>query len=212
MSGDNRSSRTTRLRPAERRRQIIAACLEVIGEQGFAATSMREIARQSGISVGTLLHHFEDKKAVLQGCIELIMEQAAASAEETLTGPGTPLERLDRLIDYWVMSKESDLHWRVYMAFWNEAIFDPDTESALLDGGILWDRLVSSCVRAAIETGEIAPGDPDRIGKTLSTMMSGVAIHVQARLGRWNRDEAAEICREFLRGGGLRELGSEPSG
>jgi AcrR family transcriptional regulator len=203
---DVRDAGRVRFKSAERRRQIVAACVEVIVRQGFSATSMRQIAKQSGISVGTLLHHFKDKRELLQECIAYIMDGAAQNAEQILTGPGTPLERLDRLIDYWVVSAESDAHWRVYMAFWNEAIFDTDTESAILDGNIIWDRLVASCVRGAIEAGEIADGDPERIGKTLSTMMCGLAIHVQARLGRWDRSGGGEICREFLRGSGRRAL------
>lgn len=58
-----------RVRGDERRKRILAAAIEVFGEQGYRGTSLREIARRVGISDAGLLHHFGSKTALLAATI-----------------------------------------------------------------------------------------------------------------------------------------------
>ncbi|MEF9988292.1 MAG: TetR/AcrR family transcriptional regulator [Christensenella sp.] len=57
--------------------KIITAALEIYHQEGYDSLSMRRIAEISGLSVGTVYTHFEDKEAlmaqVLAGEIEQIM-------------------------------------------------------------------------------------------------------------------------------------------
>lgn len=57
--------------------KIINAALEIYHEEGYDSLSMRRIAEVSGLSVGTVYTHFDDKEAllaqVLAGEIEQIM-------------------------------------------------------------------------------------------------------------------------------------------
>lgn len=50
---------------AERRREILDAALAVFGRSGYRAGSIREIAEAVGMSQAGLLHHFENKDALL---------------------------------------------------------------------------------------------------------------------------------------------------
>lgn len=58
--------------------KIISAALEIYHQEGYDSLSMRRIAEVSGLSVGTVYTHFEDKEAllaqVLAGEIEQIMQ------------------------------------------------------------------------------------------------------------------------------------------
>lgn len=54
-----------RLSPAERRVQIIEAARTLFAEGGLAQVSMRNIARQVGITQAAIYQHFEDKDAIL---------------------------------------------------------------------------------------------------------------------------------------------------
>lgn len=49
---------------------IIAAAVELIGEDGFKAATMRKIARQSGIGDATIYNYFPTKEAILYGYYE----------------------------------------------------------------------------------------------------------------------------------------------
>lgn len=50
--------------------KALDAALHLFSNQGFGGTSMREIAEESGLSVGNLYHHFESKEAMFQRLLD----------------------------------------------------------------------------------------------------------------------------------------------
>jgi AcrR family transcriptional regulator len=95
LSPARRGARTAR-RPQARgvatRRRLLAAAERRFGAHGYEASSMQDIAEAAGVGVGTLYHHFPDKRALLLALIddwgdrELARERAAGVAERYL-GP-----------------------------------------------------------------------------------------------------------------------------
>ena len=53
-------------RAADRPREICAAALDVFARKGFAAARLDEIARQAGVSKGTLYLYFKSKEELFQ--------------------------------------------------------------------------------------------------------------------------------------------------
>src|SRR3954463_4288194 len=51
-------------------RKVRNAALALFSRQGYRATSMRQIATRSGLSVGNLYHHFGSKETIFQGLID----------------------------------------------------------------------------------------------------------------------------------------------
>ena len=47
------------------RRRMIAGAAEAIGTQGAAAMSLRDLAREAGVPLGSTYHHFPGGKAQL---------------------------------------------------------------------------------------------------------------------------------------------------
>ncbi|HUW41332.1 MAG TPA: TetR/AcrR family transcriptional regulator [Rectinemataceae bacterium] len=50
-------------------RRIIEAAMEVFGEQGFQATTLKDIAAGAGISTGSIYTYFKDKEALFQAAV-----------------------------------------------------------------------------------------------------------------------------------------------
>lgn len=50
--------------------QALEAALELFSSQGFGATSMRQIATRSGLSMGNLYHHFANKEAIFKQLLD----------------------------------------------------------------------------------------------------------------------------------------------
>lgn len=76
--------------------QIRSKALQLFAERGFAQVSMRELALHSGISAGSLYHHFASKEQLLfeliEACYDDLHEMFALS--ET----GAPMQRLQALV------------------------------------------------------------------------------------------------------------------
>ena len=46
--------------------RIMDACLELFSRQGFAATSVNQIAKEAGVSKGLIYNYFESKEALIK--------------------------------------------------------------------------------------------------------------------------------------------------
>jgi AcrR family transcriptional regulator len=51
------------------RRQVLDAALDLFSQQGYRATSVRDIAEKAEVSTGNLYHHFPDKEAIFNGLL-----------------------------------------------------------------------------------------------------------------------------------------------
>lgn len=65
---------------------VLDAALDLFSSQGYGATSMRQIADNSGISVGNIYHHFGNK--------ERIFEQLLEQYWEVVLDPDLPLNKI----------------------------------------------------------------------------------------------------------------------
>jgi AcrR family transcriptional regulator len=67
---------------AVRRRQLAASAQIVLMREGVARTSLRAIAEEAGIPLGTLQYVFPSKELLLRAVIEEVVEQIAALLKE----------------------------------------------------------------------------------------------------------------------------------
>lgn len=79
----------------ERRAQIVDAAVLVFAEKGFDGASMRDIAREVGVTEGLLYHYFESKEQLLHACWS---ERGWQAHMERILGrsDGVPLDRVLR--------------------------------------------------------------------------------------------------------------------
>ena len=63
---ENRASRPNKFE--ERRKELAAAALAALAENGYANTSLRDIAARSGFALGTLHYYFADKVDLISYC------------------------------------------------------------------------------------------------------------------------------------------------
>ena len=59
-----------RMRPAERREQILAAALSLIAVSGYDGVSLEDFANAAGITKAGLLHYFSSKEHLLVAVLE----------------------------------------------------------------------------------------------------------------------------------------------
>jgi AcrR family transcriptional regulator len=81
----------------ETRQRIVQATFALHGEQGIAATSMKQIAARAGVSIGTVYHHFPTYENAIQACGTYAMATAPLPTAALFTGLETVEERIERL-------------------------------------------------------------------------------------------------------------------
>ncbi len=61
---------TTEFEKAQRREKLLDAAIEIFFQKGFHATRLEDIAKQAGLSKGTLYLYFENKESIFLALIE----------------------------------------------------------------------------------------------------------------------------------------------
>jgi AcrR family transcriptional regulator len=115
----------------------IAAAREMLIEGGIAAVQINPLAGRLGVTRGGFYWRFRNRQDLLD---QLLLDWEGSNAQhflDRLAEPGTPSERLDRLIDMWIEERQ----------------FDPKLEAAIRQWGQI-DEAVRERVRA-VDLGRI---------------------------------------------------------
>lgn len=91
---DTEDGRSTRWR--HRRSELLDAVVDCMCREGLADLSVREIARQIGVSAPTLLHHFDSKEALLASALVAVQADDLSQLSNAFAGC-TAAEGLERL-------------------------------------------------------------------------------------------------------------------
>jgi AcrR family transcriptional regulator len=68
------------------RTRLYETAIELIGERGYAATTLREVATRAGVSPGLLYRYFPNKRAVVLALYDELSDAFAREAEQLPTG------------------------------------------------------------------------------------------------------------------------------
>jgi AcrR family transcriptional regulator len=83
---------------AEREAQIVGAATEVFGAQGFAATSVADVAARAGISKPLIYQYFGSKEGLFTACLHRAGGMLADEIERIARGDAVGLERALRTL------------------------------------------------------------------------------------------------------------------
>lgn len=77
-----------------RRRQIVAAAVEVIADVGYGKASLARIARQAGISKGVISYHFDGKDELMREVVIQLFVSGAEYMGPQIAAATTPADQL----------------------------------------------------------------------------------------------------------------------
>ena len=127
MPGQNRDTIARRQvdKFAERRDQLAAAALQTLAEQGYANTSLRDIAQRSEFSHGVLHYYFADKFELIMYCVRQYKAECVTrydSIVATAVGPDQ-LRRGFGAAMAATLVEDATLH-RLWYDLRNQSLFD----------------------------------------------------------------------------------------
>ena len=82
-------------RQDNRRAQLLDAAAKLFGEQGFHATSMRDIAKAVGMLSGSIYYHFDSKDEMLLAVYEEGVRRVATAVADAVARETAPWARLE---------------------------------------------------------------------------------------------------------------------
>ncbi len=165
--------------PVERRREVAEAVWRVVRRDGLDRASVRGVAREAGLSMGSLRHYFAAQSELLDFTLRMIIERIdrriAALPEEA--DPRLRAERV--LVEVLPMDAERAAENEVWLAFTARALVDPGLRAIREQAH---DRLRGGCrdlVRSLLP--DEADHDVDRETDRLHALVDGLAVHAATR-------------------------------
>lgn len=73
---------------------LLTTAAKLFHEQGYDATSLRDIARRAGVPVGSLYYHFPSKEELFEAVYEEAIHRLTALVEAAVSEANTPADRL----------------------------------------------------------------------------------------------------------------------
>ncbi len=87
---------------AARRREILAAALELIQDKGYARMTIEDVLARTQMSKGALYHYFRSKSALLEGIVDAMGEDAVRVLQAIVDDPA--LGAIDKMQAYFAQS------------------------------------------------------------------------------------------------------------
>ncbi len=140
----------------ERRQQIVRAAIKLFSEQGYYSTTIQNIAREAGISVGLIYQYFRDKDDVLFLTLKLVLETYEREIPAALEGVEHPLERLCVALGAYCRVVDK-LREATVLTYRSTKSLRADRRVFIKDGEIRTNRLLEACLRACIAAGHVRP-------------------------------------------------------
>jgi AcrR family transcriptional regulator len=172
-----------RLVDAEQRRAAIAeAVWTVIRRDGLQRASVRNVAREAGLSMGSLRHYFSTQSELLCFAMELVGDRARArvGALAPAADPRRTAERL--LFELVPLDDERRAESEVWLAYTGHALVDPDQRAIHQR---IHDQLHGACVTAItlLAGAGLTPAglDVSLEATRLHALLDGLAVHAVMR-------------------------------
>jgi AcrR family transcriptional regulator len=180
------------------RAALVAAGRRLFGRDGFAATSVEDLAREARVTTGALYHHFPNKTALFETVFEALHAEMLEASLRAAAGAADELESLS-------------LGFEAFLG----AVLDPEVRQILitdapavlgqarfteLDERYAFTPIVAA-LRAASAAGQLEVEDPETIARLLlgALVRGGMLIASSAEPGR-TRDAVARAFRALLAG------------
>ncbi|WP_075290113.1 transcriptional regulator BetI [Pararhizobium arenae] len=155
-----------------RRRALVDAALQVIGDQGTLSVTMSDIARKAGVSPALAHHYFGSKEQLLTETIRFLLRQLRQDTVRALQAAELPRDRISAIIR---VSFQADQFApetiAAWLAFYSEAQRSEATRRLLvIYARRLHSNLVDSLKRLC------SADDAHRIAEGTAAMIDGLYI------------------------------------
>lgn len=171
--------RLTQAHFAARRAQILEATFRCLARKGYSRMTMRDVAAEAGISVGTLYLHFENKDAMVRALSEQRRAQTDAKLAERFPGAG-PMEMLGAIVESLIRMLDDPGQaeaLRVDVQFWAEALHHESLRALFLTNLAGRIEQLSMLIIEAQQAGTLPEGiHPARLSRIFMAIMMGLEL------------------------------------
>jgi AcrR family transcriptional regulator len=151
--------------------QILSATLKLFTKKGYFNTTVHDIGRESGVSIGSIYHHFKDKEGVASTLYNNLIERMSAELIEIKKTHDTAHDRCHAVIELLFDITEREPEVMEFMLYAKHKEFLPNEQPVCSSEPF---KIMRELVKEGMATGEIRVMDV----MVASTCVFGGAIRM----------------------------------
>jgi len=151
------------------RDKIINAAVALFAENGLAGTSVSQIAKQAGISVGLMYHYYKTKEEIFAQLVEFAKKEVLEFAE-ALNNEQSPKKTILDIADEMVKEWQSGLEFSQWIILSNNL-----TDDELSYHGTEFVSSLENLIKKGQKQGDFKAGDYKKMALFFLAMLEGVA-------------------------------------
>jgi AcrR family transcriptional regulator len=188
------------VKASERRAQLVVAARTVLCRDGVAGTTLRAVAGEAGVPLGTLHYVFPTKELLITAVLEDIRNEVSAVFEATESNAGLDRAIGDGVQNYWqrLVANQPELALMRHEVF-IYALHTPGLERLARWQIESYTRIVAEwCQEAAGKAGEICAVPFDTLARVLVGSVIGIVLHYLSDHDRTRSERDLRAATEML--------------
>ena len=183
-----------------RREQLIKATINCVAKRGFSATTMADITREAGLSLGIVNLHFKSKEKLLLETLKYLAEEYRHHWEKTLEKSGpAPADKLAALVQLDFSKAICDRKkLAVWFAFWGETRSRPIYMKTCAEYDRHYVKVEADLFAEILRDGASKQHDPQILATTLDAITDGLWLDMLLTPKEINRYQARALVMNYL--------------
>ena len=145
----------------DRRELILATALRLFTEQGYFNTTVHDIKKEAGVSIGSIYHYFSNKESIAKDLFDTIEETMVDAINSIMQNTISSHDRCKAVLEYFFEATETSRNAMHYMLYAKHSEFIPG------EGPVCTSRpfvLMRQIIVEGIQTKEIRSLTPEIVG------------------------------------------------
>ncbi len=179
---------------------LLAAAGDLLGQEGYAATSTRAVADRAGMRLSLVHYHFGSKRGLLLAVLEDLTERLLDRQRAMFSDERSFAEQWRTACDY----LREDIHSgyvRILWELWAAGLADPELAECWRATQRSWRELIEARLeRLQAEDGVELPMRPRALAALIGSLFEGAEVEILAGVSEDETPhlEALEACAELI--------------
>ncbi len=184
----------------ERHEQIFRAASKLIKKKGYHRTTMRDISKETGISLGNIYDYIRTKEDILYLFHEKVAQIIVNEMNEMARESGGPIQKLKKMIgkELETRDKYQDLIMAIYQE--SHSLSKPSLRAMLINEEAYMERF-QKVLKEGIDLGVFKPGNPTMLANIIKMMIECWVLKRWTLRGKVSLEEMKQGILQMVQAG-----------
>ncbi len=194
------SSNSRAINKIRRREQLIKSTINCIARRGIAGTTMADVTKDAGLSMGIVNLHFQSKDRLFEETLIFLSDEYEAYWDAALARAGdSSAEKLAALVNSDFSAKVCERKkLAVWFAFWGEVKSRPTYLQICANSDKRNSDVVARFCKELKKEGNYKELKPQAFATGLAALVNGLWLDLLMTPKELSRKEARDICFAYL--------------